>query len=256
MLLQVEKLGISFGGVRAVDGVDFSVEPGHVAAVIGPNGAGKTTLFNLIAGTLRPDRGRVLLGGEDVTRLPPHARAARGVARTFQATHLFEEATVLENAMVGTLLHTRSGLIEALLHTAGHRRENRESRDRARAALERVGVAQLADVAVRGISQEARKRVAIALALATEPQLLLLDEPGAGLTPTETARLGDVIRSLAETGPTVCLIEHKMKFVMSLANRILVLHHGQRIAEGPPAEVAADPAVVEAYLGGSEHARG
>jgi branched-chain amino acid transport system ATP-binding protein len=254
MLLKLQGLGISFGGLRAVDNVDFEVPEGIVSAIIGPNGAGKSTLFNLISGVYRPDSGKIFLSGNEVTGLPPHRMAALGVGRTFQATHLFPQDTAIDNVLAGRRLRTRSNLVDAVFRTPRHHREERESRELAVAALRRVGAEDLAHRPVGGLTQEARKQVAIALALATEPRLLLLDEPAAGLNAPETQRLADLIRRIVDDGVTVCLVEHKMRMVMSLADRILVLHHGAKVAEGTPKEIVDNPRVVEVYLGGGVHA--
>ncbi|HET9949793.1 MAG TPA: ABC transporter ATP-binding protein [Longimicrobiales bacterium] len=250
--LRVEGLGMRFGGLRAVSDVDLDVPPGRITAIIGPNGAGKTTFFNVVSGFCRPTSGRVTLDGRDVTGLAPHRMARLGVARTFQATRLFPEASVLDNVIVGRRLHTKSNVFDALLRSGRHRREERESRERAYAALEATGTAQLAEVPVGSISQEARKRVAFALALATEPRLLLLDEPAAGINPHETDGLAELIRSIARRGVTICLVEHKMRMVMDLSDHVAVLNHGKKIAEGTPEQIRRDPVVIDAYLG-AEH---
>jgi branched-chain amino acid transport system ATP-binding protein len=253
-LLRAEGLEMRFGGLRAVAGVDFSAPAGKITAIIGPNGAGKTTFFNLVSGFCRPTGGRVYLGGEDVTGLPPHRIARRGVARTFQTTRLFPAGSVLDNVIVGRRRHTRSGVVDALLRTPRLRREVEACREAALDALELAGARDLAALPVGEIPQEARKRVAIALALATEPRLLLLDEPAAGINSHETRGLSELIRSIAERGITVCLVEHKMRMVMDLSHHVVVLNQGAKIAEGTPEEIRSDPKVVDAYLGAEHHA--
>lgn len=249
MLLQVRGLGKRFGGLDAVKDVDIDVPEGQITAIIGPNGAGKSTLFNLLAGFYRPTSGTVTLEGKDITGMKPHRTVREGIARTFQTTQLFEDATVLENVLAGCVVRSRSNAIDAVFHTPRHRRDERASRAKAMEELEFVGAAHLCDQVASKLPQEAQKRVSLALALATEPRLLLLDEPAAGTNDEETEAFGELIRQLVARGITVCLVEHKMSMVMNLADQIVVLDHGQRIATGTPAEIKSNPLVIEAYLG-------
>ena len=248
-MLKVENLTKMFGGLAAVHDVSVEFEARKINAIIGPNGAGKSTFFNLISGVHKPSSGRILIGGQDVSRMRCDRVARLGVGRTFQTTHLFEQATVLDNLIVGHRLRTHSGLWDVLINSKRLQREERECREKARAALDFVGLAHLENRVVLDISQEERKRVAFALALATEPKLVLLDEPAAGVNPEETEGLAELIRKMPEHGLTVCLIEHKMDMIMGLADKIMVLNYGEKIAEGTPAEIKANTAVIEAYLG-------
>ena len=253
-MLKVEHLTKMFGGLAAVNDVSVEFEAGKVNAIIGPNGAGKSTFFNLIAGLHQPTSGRIILDGVDITRMSCDRVAREGVGRTFQTTNLFEQSTVLDNLIVGYRLRTKSGLWDVLVNSRRLQQEERAARARAMEVLEFVGLTDAADQFIADLTQEERKRVALALALATEPKILLLDEPAAGINPEETEGFSELIRKIVGTGLTVCLIEHKMDMVMSLADRILVLDHGEKIAEGTPEEVRRNPAVISAYLGGDEDA--
>jgi len=248
-VLAAEHLSISFGGVRAVDDVSFAVAPGGTFSIIGPNGAGKTTLFNLISGLYVPEQGRVRLNGEDVTALAPERLARRKLSRTFQNLQVFFRMTALENVMVGRHRHETTGMFADLLHLPAVARQNRDSRSAATAALERVGLAAMAERPAGSLAYGALKRLEMARALASEPAVLLLDEPAAGCNPVETAEIAAIIRRLAGDGITVVLVEHDMRLVMNVSDRIHVLANGRTLAEGTAAQVRADAAVIEAYLG-------
>ncbi|MHB0774055.1 ABC transporter ATP-binding protein [Halomonas sp. WWR20] len=253
-MLKIERLTKMFGGLAAVNDVSVEFETGKINAIIGPNGAGKSTFFNLISAVHKPTSGRIIIDGQDVTRMRCDLVARLGVGRTFQTTHLFDQATVLDNLIVGHRLRTRSGLWDVLINSRRLQHEERQCREKAREALEFVGLAHLENRVVLDISQEERKRVAFALALATQPKLILLDEPAAGVNPEETEGLATLIHKMVAHGITVCLIEHKMDMIMGMADKIMVLDHGEKIAEGTPEEIRTNPAVIEAYLGGEHDA--
>jgi branched-chain amino acid transport system ATP-binding protein len=249
VILQADQLSIAFGGVHAVNEVGFSVEAGTVFSIIGPNGAGKTTLFNLISGLYVPARGSVRLAGEDVTGLAPDRLARRGLSRTFQNLQIFLGMTALENVAVGRHRHERTGIIADLLHLPTVAAQNRATRTAAGAALERVGLSAHAAKVAGSLPYGALKRLEMARALASEPTVLLLDEPAAGCNPVETAEIEAIIRQFARDGITVLLVEHDMRLVMNISDRIHVLANGRTLAEGTAAQVRANPAVIEAYLG-------
>ena len=248
-ILEAERLSISFGGVRAIDGVSLSVARAQVFSIIGPNGAGKTTLFNLFSGLYLPQEGRVRLAGEDVTGLAPHQLARCGLSRTFQNLQIFFRMTALENVMVGRHRHECTSILADLFRFPSVVRQNRVTERAARDALDRVGLKSELDRAAGTLPYGALKRLEIARALASEPKVLLLDEPAAGCNPVETQELEAVIRSIVKDGITVVLVEHDMRLVMNVSDRIHVLANGRTLAEGGVAEVRGNPAVIEAYLG-------
>ncbi len=248
-LLGVRELSRNFEGLTALEDVTFDVVAGGVHSIIGPNGAGKTTLFNLVTGLYRPTRGRVLLAGADVTGAQPSSLAARGLSRTFQNLQIFFNMTALENVMVGAHLHSDRRLSSALFRVRGLGRRERASADRARALMTAVGLDAYARSTAASMPYGALKRLEIARALASQPKLLLLDEPAAGLNLAETVEIGKLIREIAASGVTVLLVEHNMRLVMEISDRVLVLDRGQLLADGTADEVRADPQVVRAYLG-------
>jgi len=251
-LLEVDNVTIKFGGLTALDGVTFDIKQGEILGLIGPNGAGKTTCFNVMTGIYQATSGEVRFDGRRLAKLKRHQITKLGIARTFQNIRLFKTMTALENVMVGADAHSKVGLLRALFRTPLHRRTEKAAHDAAKELLEFVGVAGRSDEFAENLSYGDQRRLEIARALATKPKLLCLDEPAAGFNPAEKQRLMELIRKVRDQGFTVLLIEHDMRLVMGVTDRIVVLEFGRKIAEGTPAEIRENPAVIAAYLGVEE----
>jgi len=254
-LLRVEKMNMSFGGIHALEDISFTVNQGAIHSIIGPNGAGKTTLFNLITGVYTPSAGRILFNEQDITNVPTYALAGYGISRTFQNLQIFFNMSAVENVMVGNHIQTDSRFLPALFGLPSIKRGERACRERAEQIMCEVGLEKFIGSDADSMPYGALKWLEIARALASEPDMLLLDEPAAGLNPSETGEINDLIKRVAEKGITVILVEHDMKLVMGVSDHILVLDSGRKLAEGTAEEIRQNPNVIEAYLGHRRRAR-
>jgi branched-chain amino acid transport system ATP-binding protein len=248
-MLEIKGLTKFFGGLEAVSGIDMTVESGQITGLIGPNGAGKTTIFNLLTGVLRPTRGRVIFEGEDITGKKPHKVAKKGMIRTFQATNIYSNFTVLDNIVLSCHLKSGIGALQAVLHTRSSRRKDSEVLERSHAILQEVGLDGFARLVARNLAHGHKRILGIACALACDPKLLMLDEPLGGMNGIEVTETMKLITRLWEKGIAILLIEHNMRATMTLCHRIVVINFGKKIAEGAPDGIKAHPEVVKAYLG-------
>lgn len=248
-ILETTGLCKYFGGLKAVDNIDMKVKKGQIFGIIGPNGAGKSTFFNVCTGSVPATSGQVKFMNEDITNMAPEQVAARGMARTFQNIKLFNNMTVLDNVKIGFHMNSRVGVLDALLHTKKYHEDERICREKGMEILESVGLADIWNVQAGNLSYGTQRRLEIARMLAMKPQILLLDEPAAGMNPNETMQLLEFVKELNARGDTIVVIEHDMKFIMNLCDHIMVVQYGKKIFEGVPEEVKSNPRVIEAYLG-------
>jgi branched-chain amino acid transport system ATP-binding protein len=248
-ILETRGLSVHFGGLKAVDKVDMAVRQGHIHGIIGPNGAGKTTLFNMLTGFIEPAAGRIFFKGRDITGFPPHAAASLGLCRSFQNIKLFKTMTVLENVKVGFHHRLRTSLFDAVFRGRRFREDEKLAVDQGMELLQTMGLAKYASFKAAKLPYGTQRRLEIARALASNPEVLLLDEPAAGMNPAETAELTASIRNINAGGKTIVVIEHDMKLIMKICDRITVLNQGSKICEGDAEKVRRDPGVIQAYLG-------
>ena len=253
-LLELEEVDKQFDGLLAIADVSLCLYSGEIVSLIGPNGAGKTTILNLISGVYPPTSGEIFLNGESITGLKPYQIAQKRVARTFQSVQIFQDMTVIENVLLGLHHRLRSGFVQGMVHLPAERKEEKRAIDQAGATLEKFGIGHLAYRKANSISLKEQRCLEIARSIVSGPCLLLLDEPAAGLNIRETEEMADIIKGLRQQGLSILLVEHDMNLVMSIAHRILVLHHGLKIAEGSPEEIQSNPEVIRAYLGGTHSA--
>jgi branched-chain amino acid transport system ATP-binding protein len=252
-LLDIQKVSMHFGGLKAIRELDFTMEQGEIRGLIGPNGAGKTTLFNVISGVYIPTYGKFFFKGQDITKLRPHATAKLGIIRTFQATTLYKHFTVLRNVMMGCHLYSNYSFFGSLFGTPGSQRHERENERKSMEILEFLGLSRLKDELAINLPHGHQRALGIAIAMAAQPALLMLDEPVTGMNPEESASMMKLIRKIRDRGVTILLIEHDMKVVMNVCEKITVLNFGEKIAEGTPQEIQNNADVHEAYLGGEHY---